>query len=87
MTSYDAHDASADSLVRLMTLAPDPDRAARVRVKCRAQLGRSRRRATRTHGITEFMWRVLAPVVAGAFCVFYVAVLVVTTLRLEAIFQ
>ena len=87
MTSYDTHDTSADSLVRLMTLAPDPDRAARVRVKCRAQLARSRPRATRTHGMTEFVWRVLAPAAVGAFGVFYVAALVVTTLQLAAIFQ
>ena len=42
MTSYDDQDAGADGLDRLMTLAPDPDRAARVRVRCRAQLARSR---------------------------------------------
>ena len=87
MTSYDAHDAVADSLDRLMALAPDPDRAERVRVRCRTQLGRSRRRAAHTAVITGFAWRVLAPVVVGAFCVLYVAVLVATTLRLEGVFH
>ena len=87
MTSYDAHDASADSLHRLTALAPDPDRAERVRVRCRTQLGRSRRRAARTAVITGFAWRVLGPVVVGAFCVVYAAVLVATTLRLEDVFH
>jgi hypothetical protein len=85
MTSSDAHPAGGDSLDRLMALAPDPDRAERVRVRCRTQLGRSRRRAAHT-AVTGFAWRVLAPVVVGAFCVLYVAVLVATTLRFEGVF-
>jgi hypothetical protein len=87
VTSDVGHDASADGLDRLMALAPDPDRAERVRVRCRTQLGRSRRRAARSAVITGFAWRVLGPVVVGAFCVLYVAVLVVTTLRLESVFH
>jgi predicted short-subunit dehydrogenase-like oxidoreductase (DUF2520 family) len=87
MTSCDAHAAGADSLDRLRALAPDPDRAERVRMRCRAQLGRSRRRAARTAETTGFAWRVLAPVVVGAFCVLYVVVLVATTLRLEGVFE
>jgi hypothetical protein len=85
MTSHDHHDAGADSLNRLMNLAPDPDRAERVRMRCRTQLGRSRRRAARTAVITGFAWRVLAPVVLGAFCVLYVVMLLATTLRLEGV--
>jgi hypothetical protein len=87
MTSADGHDASADSLSRLMTLAPDPDRAERVRLRCRAHLERRRRRSAHSAAITGFAWRVLPPVVVGAFCVFYVALLVATTLRLEGILQ
>ena len=87
MTSCDSHDASADGLDRLMALAPDPDRAERVRVKCRAQLGRNPRRAARRAMITGFAWRVLAPVVVGAFCLLYLALLVATTLRLEGVFH
>ena len=87
MTSDVGHDVSADGLDRLMALAPDPDWAERVRVRCRTQLGRSRRRAARSAVITGFAWRVLGPVVVGAFCVLYVAVLVVTTLRLESVFH
>lgn len=87
MTSHDAHDAAADGLNRLMAMAPDADRAARVRARCRTQLGRSQRRAARTAVITGFAWRVLAPVVVGAVCLFYAVVLVTTTLRLGAVFQ
>jgi hypothetical protein len=87
MTCYDRHDATADSLGRLMALAPDPDRAERVRVRCRTQLGRSRRRAARTAVVSGFARRVLAPAIVGAFCVLYVAVLVATTLRFEGVFH
>ena len=87
MTSYDSHDANVGSLDRLITLAPDPELARRVRMRCRAQLGRSSRRAARTAAITGFAWRVVAPVVIGAFCVLYVAMLVATTLRLEGVFD
>lgn len=85
MTFDDSHDASADSLARLMSLMPDPDRAERVRERCRLQLGRNPRREARIAAITGFAWRVLAPVVVGAFCILYVAMLVATTLRLEGI--
>ena len=87
MTAYDAHDASADTSLRLTALAPDPDRAERVRVRCRAQLGRSRRRAARTAVITGFAWHVLAPALVGGFCVLYVVLLVATTLRLQGVFH
>lgn len=87
MTSDVAHDARADSLHRLMVLAPDPDRAERVRMRCRRQLGRSRRRTARTAAITGFAVRVLGPVVVGAFCVLYAAALAATTLRLEGILR
>ena len=87
MTSCDSHEASADSLEWLVALAPDPDRAERLRMRCRTQLTRSRRRAARTAAITGFAWRVLAPAVVGGFCVFYVAVLVATTLRLHGVFD
>jgi hypothetical protein len=87
MTSNDALDAGADSLDTLTALSPDPERAERLRVTCRIQLGRSRRRAARTAAITGFAWRVVAPVIVGAVCVFYAAGLVATTLRLERVFH
>ena len=85
MTSCDAHDAGVDTL-DLITLTPDPARAERVRARCRAQLERRQRRAARTTE-TGFSWRVCAPAVVGAVCAFYVAAIVVTTLRLEVIFN
>ena len=87
MTSDDSDDASAERLERLTVLAPDPDRAARVRVRCRRQLRRSQRRAERAAVMTGFAWHVLAPVVVGGFCVLYVALLVATTLGLRGVFD
>ena len=87
MTLSDSHDASAERLRRLMALAPDPDRAERVRVRCRGQLARSGRRAARTAVMTGFAWRVAAPVVVGACCVLYAAVFVVTLVRLQDVFR
>ncbi len=83
MTFRDSHEMSTESLKALMSLAPDPDRAERVRVRCRRQLERSRRRASRAAAIAGFAWHVLAPAFVGGFCVLYVALLVVTTLRLQ----
>ena len=85
MTFDDSHDASTNSVARLMSLMPDPDRAERVRVRCRMQLGRGPRRAARIAAMTGFAWRVLAPVVVGAFCILYAVMLVATTLRLEGV--
>lgn len=87
MTSCDPHDAGVvDTLDQLTTLAPDPGRAERVRARCRAQLERRQRRAART-AETGLAWRVFAPALVGAVCVFYVAAILVTTLRLEVIFN
>jgi hypothetical protein len=83
MTSRDSQDTSAESLKALMRLAPDPDRAERVRVRCRQQLERGRRRASRAAAIAGFAWQVLAPAFVGGFCVVYVVMLVATTLRLH----
>jgi hypothetical protein len=87
MTSDDAHDAGADGgRLRLMALAPDPDRAERVRARCRTQLGRSQRRKARRAAIAGFAWEVLAPGVVAGFCVLYAALLAATTLRLQGLF-
>jgi len=87
MTSGESRDAGAENWERLMALAPDPDRAERVRGRCRTQLGRSRRRAARAAVITGFAWHALMPLVVGGLCVLYIALLVVTTLRLEGVFH
>jgi hypothetical protein len=71
----------------LTLLAPDPGRAERVRARCHTQLRRNRQREERTAAIIGFAWRVAAPLAVGAFCVFYAAVLVATTLRLEGVFH
>jgi hypothetical protein len=77
---------SADSLQRLMALTPAPDRAERVRARCRTELAQRARYQPRTAAIADFAWRVLAPAVVGAFGVLYLAVVVATTLRLEGVF-
>jgi hypothetical protein len=87
MTSRDSDHASADDLHRLIAMVPEPNWSEGVRVRCRTQLERSGRRAARTAAIAGFASRVMAPVVVGAFCVLYVALLVATTLRLEGLVQ
>jgi len=87
MTSCDSHDASAASLDGLLRLAPDPDRAERVRVRCRTRLGRSRRRTARMAVMTGRAWRLLAPAVVGGLCVLYLVALVATALRLEGVIR
>jgi len=89
MTSNDTFDEALDPATTGLTvprLTPDPVRAARVRAKCRARLVRQQQRNSRTAGGTTFATRLLVPVLAGGFCVFYVAALVATTLHLYGVF-
>jgi hypothetical protein len=83
MTPHDSREARASSLSGLSVLAPDRDRAERVRTTIHAELGRRERRAARTAAMAGFAWRVLAPAVVGAFCAFYAAMLMAVTLRFE----
>ena len=69
----------------LTMLTPEAERAARLRARCRAELAQHARRQPAAAAIADFAWRVLAPVTVGALCVFYVAVLVATTLRLKGV--
>ena len=87
MTSDDNHDSGAVNLRRLTALAPESGRAERVRAKCRTQLEQGRHGKRSTALATEFAWRVLAPIVVGVFCAFYIAVLVATTIRFEGLFD
>lgn len=87
MTSDDTCDASLEKLRPLQVLAPDPQRAARVLMRCRAQLGRGQQRQARRELITGVARRTLAPVVVGGFCVIYIFSLVTTTLRLRGVFE
>ena len=80
MTSRDAHDARLEELACLTPLAPDPARAERARLRCRAQIAR---RAARTETIFGSVGRVVVPALLGAFSAFYAAALLGTTLRIE----
>jgi hypothetical protein len=71
----------------LATLAPDPDRAARVRMRCHARLARGQRHSRQMAAIGAFTWRVLTPAVVGACGVLYSIALIVTTLRLHGVFR
>lgn len=86
MTGDSSDNARAAGLTRLTALAPDPERAERVRVRCRARLERGTRRAARASLISGFAYRVLAPSVLGAFCVLYIVAVVATTLRFQGVF-
>ena len=87
----DTHDPIVDELRRLQSLAPDHGWTDRVRRRCRTQLGQSQKRQARQARtdimIARFTRRVVAPVVVGAFCVLYIAALVITTLRLQGVFH
>ena len=82
MTPRDAHDPRLDKLARLTPLAPDPARAERVRLRCRAQFVRRAGRAARTETIFGSVARVLVPALLGAFSALYAAALLGTTLGL-----
>ena len=85
MTSYGTHNGRLERL-ELQPLAPDPQRAERVRARCCARLSRSRHRPMRIGVTNRFGRGVLAAVVVGGFCL-YVAALVTMTLRLHGVFQ
>ncbi len=87
MTSEDAfHDTQEANVphLGLALLSPDPLRAEHVRAKCRARLVRNRIHAARATRRRGFARRVLAPAIAGGFCLLYIVALVATTLRLYA---
>jgi hypothetical protein len=81
-----SREADAENLDRLMTLAPDPGRAERVRARCRRQLGKSRRPA-RAPVVIGLAWQVLAPLAVGGFCVLYAALVAATALRFQGVFD
>ena len=80
-----ADDVSADGVDRLRCLAPDPHRAERVRVRCRTRLERSRRGVVSTDARTGRARRLLAPVLIGGVCAFYLVALVATALQLQGL--
>ena len=74
--------ARLEELRGLQPLAPDPRRADRVRLRCRAQLGRNRTHQAQRAVMTGFARRTLASVAVGGFCVLYIAALVTTIIHL-----
>jgi len=80
MTPDETHDLVFERLEQLPSLAPDCDRADRVRIRCRACLERTRQYRRRTTAVTGFGRRAVAAVAFATFCILYVAGLV-TQLR------
>ena len=64
-------------LERLPRLAPDANRAARVKARCRAQVERRLQRQARREAVVDFTVHVLAPAAVGGVCVVWVATLIV----------
>jgi len=85
MIPSDARDPLLQHLAMLRELAPDPVRAERVRVRCRAQLTRNRRSDLPAR-IGPRALRILAPVIVGCLCILYIAGLVAAALRLQRMF-
>ena len=87
MTPFDPDDPMFERLKQLPSLAPDRERTDRLRVRCRTQLGRSRRYRARTNEFTGFRRSAIGPIVFAAFCLLYVVGLVATALRLHRLVQ
>ena len=68
MTPENADRTMFDPLRALATPAPDAARAARVRVRCRAQLSRDRARSERLAEVTRASRQVVASVALGLLC-------------------
>ena len=87
MTPFDPDEPIFERLKQLPSLAPDRERTDRLRVRCRTQLGRSRRYWARTNEFTGFRQSAIGPIVFAAFCLLYVVGLVTTALRLHRLVQ
>jgi hypothetical protein len=82
-------EVTADSIDRglehLRKLAPDPNRADRLRAKLRTELVRREARARRGARRWGAVRGVLAPVLVGGLCVLYLAAVVGNALRLNGV--
>ncbi len=90
MTSSDSYETRLELLARLPRLAPDPERAERTRLQCRARLERQRRRSEHAAATIGFARRRLEQVAVGGFWlvyVVYVGALVSTIFRLQGILR
>ncbi len=76
---------NADRLLRdlahLTPLAPDPERARRLRERCRGILVRTHRRSRRAGRVVGFLQGTVTPALLGILCVLYTIVLLVLALR------
>ena len=90
MTSHDSCDARLELLAQLPRLAPDPQRAERTRLRCRARLERRRQRSEHAAAMIGFARRGLAQLAVGslwAFYVVYMSTFVATFFRLQAVLR
>ena len=90
MTSHDSCDARLELLARLPRLAPDPERAERTRLRCRARFERRRQRSEHAAALIGFARRGLTPLTVGGFWVLYVVYVgtfVATIFRLQAVLR
>jgi hypothetical protein len=85
MTCFDGTSTDLEVLRSLARLTPDSDRARRVRRRCRTRL--SRRRIDRRASQQPWASRHVPPLMVAGFCLFYVVVLVATTLQFQASFR
>jgi hypothetical protein len=81
MIRRNPHDPVLQNLGLLRRLSPDPQRAERVRARCRAHLERNQ--ALERAAITGLARVIVAPLVVGCLCVLYIAGLVGVALRLQ----
>jgi hypothetical protein len=90
MTSSDFDAVTSSRLESLPSVAPDPARAERTRLRCRARLVRRQRRRAHAASAIRLARSVLTAVaVVGffVFCVLYVSSLVETALWFEGVLR
>ena len=74
-------DRLLQDLASLAPLTPDPERARRLRERCRTALARTHQRPDRGRRAVDVTQGIIAPAVLGALCVLYTMVLFVLALR------
>lgn len=72
---------------RLGRVIPDPGRAACVRRRCRAVLGRRQRRVARVTRAAVFLRQVVAPAIVGGLAAFYIVELVSDAVTVYRVFR
>jgi hypothetical protein len=77
-------DPLLEDLACLAPLTPDPERARRVRERCRGVLARRHQRSRRAERVVHFLQAIVAPAAFGILCVLYTIVVFVLALRSPA---